>query len=185
MKTTQLTYAISNNGSVSYHVTVDFCRMVITMSQPVKNKHYMYMYKPLQIEIRFKRAFIPSGPPQGNSLLFLLQSPTFKQHAFVYLSICQSTICTFETEEEIIHYKSPIGNSDVPDALAISKNYFYFINYLEYLPIRMFKKKHVKDVHDLFYTFMKLFSENGFSRRLLNVNILCNSETDFCEIPFK
>jgi len=83
-------------------------------------------YKPQKIFIYKHLGWV------GNSILMKLEKDR-------YLFVGE-TIYQFRTDDEILHYNSPIGNSDVPYPFAVGKKYVYFMLDMEYIPIDIYTK---------------------------------------------
>ncbi len=69
----------------------------------------------------------------GNSLLLCLS-----RHHYIHIG---NEIISFQTNDDILEYYSPVGNSDCPYAYAISENNVYILSGENvYLPISAFPK---------------------------------------------
>lgn len=81
----------------------------------------------------------------GNSILVEINV-----REYIYIG---SEIYSFETEEDILDYYSPVGNSDVPYPYAIGQNNVYLMIEEVYFPVNLMKttKKKKVDPYELYY----------------------------------
>ena len=128
---TRKVYKIHDNGATPFRVTIDSDTKTVHVSQFVvpNNSDYSidYLYRPILMEISYIHAFIPKEKPEGNSLLFLVDTPFGKNKRYTYLTICHYNIKTFETTDKIVHFTSPVNGSDVSSPLAIGEVNYYFL----------------------------------------------------------
>lgn len=110
-----LNYNVHYNGARPFTISVD--------------KGHIYIYDKNDILLftikKFQHIFIGDNiknkTPEtvGNSIII-------KMDKYVYIYIGQQ-IYKFESKDEILDYKSPIGNNDVPYPYAIGETYTYLL----------------------------------------------------------
>ena len=98
------------------------------------------------MEISYMHAFVPKKKLEGNSLLFLVDTPFRKNNRYTYLSILHYDIRTFETTDKIVHFESPVNGSDVSSPLTIGEENYCFLIDMEYLPKHILKHKRLKSM---------------------------------------
>lgn len=86
---------------------------------------------------KYEEIFI--GKPDGNSILIKLSV-----HRYIYIGYI---IYSFSIPDEIISYKSPIGNNDVPYPYAIGTRYTYLMIEDIFLPNQMIGTNSPYDVY--------------------------------------
>ena len=106
-----------------------------------KNTEYVDDWKKSKLKHPTKRWYYKT---KGNTILIQLDD-------FTYVYIGGKYIYSFCTDiaDEIIDYKSPIGNSDVPYPYAIGKNNIYLMT--EFKFINKFKNIDSEDPYDNYY----------------------------------
>lgn len=118
-----LKYEIHDNRTIPWYV---FCEKKIIQIVPV-NPHYRFKHKKIDNQIIRITEFlgywygfdIRNSKYDGNSVLIHIEN---KKYMFVGYYIY-----TFEFEENIIDFISPLGNNDVPYPVAYTKNYVIFM----------------------------------------------------------
>ncbi len=104
---------------------------------------------------------------RGNTILIKLNKNTFVWVGqFIY---------QFEIEDdEIIDYVSPVGGSDVPYAIALGKNYLYFLRREQKVRREDFKGEVTyKDGHDIYRDFFAIRKEPKFKKTdIKNVKLI-------------
>jgi len=131
------TYYVHSNRVRPYKVVISQKYIIIYKSiYDKKDDNYNYEY--LINFNDYKEVFIPTSNTyeckgcKGNTILVYLGDYTY-----IYI---ERYIQLFKLKEEIIEYKSPIGNNDFPYAYGISKNnYYYFSDLQIYIPIDFIK----------------------------------------------
>jgi len=135
------TYRVHDNGGRPFEVTASY-EAIIVKSLDTESSSDDLVYTKTVLEIKSfdglwwgfdngKRKFMRNEEPEhGSSILVKV---TNKEYIFIGWKI-QS----FSTDETIIDYASPIGNSDVPYPVAYGKNNLYFMLESEFTSRQMF-----------------------------------------------
>ncbi len=128
------TYYIHNNGGRPFKVTIDDHRMSIYRMTEY-DPEWKYEDTPyLSIPLSGKKVFIPKSHPKTPCAHFERPTKKFKgnsillqvdPHTYLYVGGCY--VYMFETEDEILEYYSPVGNSDVPYPWAVGTENVYFL----------------------------------------------------------
>ena len=186
-KMTRKVYKIHDNGARPFRVTIDTDTKTVHVSQFVtlENSDYSidYLYRPILMEISYIHAFVPKEKPEGNSLLFLVDTPFSKNKRYTYLSIHHYHIRTFETSDKIVHFESPVNGSDVSSPLAIGEvNYYFFLD-MEYLPKNTLKHTRLKNVYDVYDAYYNYSKKTKVSHKIHNVTELCDGYKP-CSLPY-
>ena len=98
------TYDIRGDGAVPYIVTIDHKAKMARISQRTK-KIPVWCYVPVPVEIAFLKVLVPQGQHlKGHSLLFLLSKSSVmdRTNTYLYMSICNSSVALFRTNEQIV-----------------------------------------------------------------------------------
>jgi hypothetical protein len=140
-------YYIHDNGNRPYKVEIDKTNVKIYRNI---NSDFEYEEKEFKT-FKPKKIFIGKSPKNKMTILsgghgkkfdgntILLQ---IKKNNYIYIG---SKIYSFKTDSEIIDYKSPVGNNDVPYPYAIDMNGYY------YLMIENVKLKVTNKYEDCYY----------------------------------
>jgi len=139
------TYNIHDNGSVPYVVNVT-AKQVEVIKNETNKKMLTTKYVNLFLgdNLLGDKNYQKKGKGSlGNSILVEVS-----HHKYIYIG---SEIYSFETDEEIKSFYSPIGNSDVPYPYAISDTSAYFMLDKKIVPIELIDVK--KDGYEQFYGF--------------------------------
>ena len=185
---TRKVYNILDNGGRPFRVTVDSRTKSVHVSQSVSMErsydNITYLYRPIPMEICYIDAFVPKEEPEGNSLLFLVDTPWRENRRYVYLIIYHDRIRTFETDEKILHFESPVNGSEVSSPLATSEQNYYFFNDMDYVPKHVLKHSRVRnafDVYDAYYYYSK---QSQVRHKMHNVRELCSNYKP-CPMPYE
>lgn len=110
------TYTVLDNGMEPFRVKYNKEIVKVfenTIETETKND-------PLIIKKKYQKVFVGKDPEaNGNSMLFLLNNGKY-----LYVGY---RVFVFETSDEIIDYKSPIGKNCVPYPYAIGEKYTYLM----------------------------------------------------------
>lgn len=128
------TYYIHDNCGRPYLVKINDNTTVDVYARPdgadydTPHDNLIYSYNPIKIFVgkspQMQMTIFSGGHGSefdGNTILLLVEAdPDNKYYKYVFIG--NRGIFSFTTENEIIEYVSPIGNSDVPYPYAIDKN---------------------------------------------------------------
>jgi hypothetical protein len=144
-------YDIIDNGSTPFRVKVSPGKATVFSTFVNATPDYYYTDKAILSTSYFKifigdndlkdTNYAPKGQRPGNSILIKV-SPTKYIHV-------GSEIYSFTTNDKIIAYFSPLGNSQVPYPYALGEKYAYFMLDKMTVPIEQIDTK--KDGYSQFY----------------------------------
>jgi hypothetical protein len=121
-------YLVHNNSGRPYGVVVndsDPLHLSVDVYDRYSNFKHVTNIKALRVMIGLDRASgLSQAKSRGNTIL--LQVPSKKGNKYVIIG-GSSLIRTFNTDQQVTRYESPIGNSDVPYPYAITKDWIYII----------------------------------------------------------
>jgi len=108
------------------------------------------------------QADLPKGAAKGNSILVYVSDSKY-----IHIGI---EIYSFETrdKEKILHYYSPVGNSDVPYPYAIGENYTYFL--LDYTTVPNYILDLTKDAYTQYYGYSFVVVTNKEEKEIKEYN---------------
>lgn len=144
-------YDIHNNGFVPFIVNVSPKTKTIKVFENKLNKKIV-------LDIKYKNIFIGDNllndskykkkgkGSEGNSILVEVS-----KHNYIYIG---SEIYSFETNEDIKSYYSPIGNADVPYPYAFGDKLAYFMLDKKTVPCELINSK--KDGYGQFYGYINM-----------------------------
>lgn len=141
-------YMIKDNGNSSFYVEVFPKEIFIYVLSNIEYTDDIlpkyYKYKLFKIVKNYKKVFIGEDSRygrwgKGNSILINIKDNEYMSIGF--------DIFTFCTNEEIIKYKSPIENTDVPNTVAYTKNYAYLLLAGVYFPRYLSQNKNEYGVY--------------------------------------
>ena len=108
-------YDTHDNGSKAFRVYVDNKQVSIYKGEYKKDD--TIEFDTLVKEVKAKEVFI--GKPEGNSILLQLS-----ENRYMHIG---TEVYEFTMEDEVDHYYSMIGNSDVPYPVLLGTHYVYFM----------------------------------------------------------
>jgi len=130
------TYVIHDNGGRPFKVVINKDVRQIELYRQYTTKNHDQRYELFETINGYQKVFVPKDPEtgyDGNSILIQLSD-----NMYTYVG---SEIYTFLTNDKIIKYYSPVGNSDVPYPYAIGTNNIYLT-----LERMYFDKKYARGV---------------------------------------
>ena len=153
--TGETAYYTHDNGGRPFQVIVNSSKKLFRVFEDehhdiLKDLYITQTVKPT----RYIKMFVGNDNGEqgrGNSLLFQI---TKKKYMFV-----GETVSTFNLNDEIVDYKSPIGNSDVPYPFAIGITNSYLINEKLYAPNALVNQNNIANAYYIDHNDLSLFKK--------------------------
>jgi hypothetical protein len=148
-------YDIHENGGTPFIVYINRQKTLVSVYRKPQNgyvwdeewsrdmKDNLGFYSELVAEYRNPLKVLLGKDEQYTGNTILVEHKAL-QYVYIHYRILE-----FNTEERITKLLSPIGNSDVPYPVAVSKNHYYFLLDDVILPRSLFVKQ--KDLYSQFY----------------------------------
>ena len=164
-------YNIHDNGGRPFQVVIDINGIfVYEIDQEATSDRDDYVYDELVYKTNNFLGYwsgYDSSPYKmnGNSILIKI-----KKYEYVCIGMI---IFKFNTDEEILDYVSPVGNSDVPYPVAFSENNVYFM--LDYKFVSkddLDTPATVQDAENLYGEFYEIKKNSPVIHKMKNVRIL-------------
>jgi len=146
-------YQIHDNGGRPFLVKVgkDLVE-VFQINQELTNELFpVFVHdKLIKTFSNFEKVFIGKSAEHGkrfdgNSILIKMDT-----HKYIFIG---REIYSFTTKDEILKYRSDVGNSDVPYPFAVGTKNTYFVIEDTYLPNEMIPEDDLDDPYNFFYSY--------------------------------
>lgn len=147
-------YMIHDNGARPFKVVITKNKIVVYKHKPYDGTDSDFdeddetQYNEFVMEIMdYIKVFVGEDQNypefKGNNILV-----HYKQNGTTnkYIMI-EAEIYSFTIKDEILYFKSPVGNSDVPYSYAIGKKNTYLTTYKSFIPNKIVEEKH-GDIHE-------------------------------------
>jgi len=145
------TYQIHDNGGRPFEVKISKSSVKIYKKKDYKLIKTVNKFLKVWVGIdnNPENDYLPVNWGLGNSILIKLTKLTYMHIG--------NEIYKFTTKDEIVDYRSPIGNNDVPYPISFGKNNTYFMFEKKYVKNEDFKKHDIdynpSNANDLYYIY--------------------------------
>jgi hypothetical protein len=129
----QVSFLTLDNGGRPFKVNVDSDKITVFKRTNIKDHDAPPEYNKQVLKTKYESIFVGKDPKVkqsvGNTCLIKLSA-----HEYIYIG---EMIYSFKIPDEIVKYKSPVGNSAVPYPYAIGTENTYLLTEYTYIPNNM------------------------------------------------